>query len=450
MPLSNTSQRLNLPTSTLRALAACLLASALLLLAWHFQHPLFYSLRWLETPLLVGLPILALLRWRLAGFARLLFCAVLLLTGARALEYRLQREAVLAAGPSMQAVGQHFIVGYRNFDEISTLTAKGLIGGIYLSKRNLRGRSFDEVAAEIAELQAIRRRAELPPLIVAADQEGGPVSHLSPLLEALPPLSSLLAAPDPSSAARAYGQRQGRGLAALGVNLNFGPVVDLRPAGKVKEDILSNIPARAIASDPARVTQIAGAYLAGLADSGVQGTLKHFPGLGRIDTDTHLHPARLDASPAELAADWQPFRQLGQGQAAAIMLGHVTLAALDPDHAASHSPAVIRLLREQWHYNGLLITDDLNMGAVYRLGIGQVAGESLTAGVDYVLVTYDPRQVYRAIYGAAQALEKREIAAATLNASRHRLETARADQRGRAALAGIQPGQAKVAASATL
>lgn len=102
------------------------------------------------------------------------------------------------------------------------------------------------------------------------------------------------------------------------------------------------------------------------------------------------------------------------------MLGHVTLAALDPDHAASHSPAVIRLLREQWHYNGLLITDDLNMGAVYRLGIGQVAGESLAAGADYVLVTYDPRQVYRAIYGAAQALEKREIAALSLACSQTR------------------------------
>lgn len=414
-------RRAGLSRPTWRTLAASLLGAALLGLAGHFHHPLCYSLHWLETPLLVGLPLLALRRWRLPGCVRLLLVAVLLLSGAQALEYRLQREAVLAATPEMQAVGQHVIVGYTDFDEIRTLTAKGLIGGIYLGKRNLRGRSFAEVAAEIAELQAIRRRAELPPLIVAADQEGGPVSHLSPLLEALPPLSSLLAAPDPEAAARAYGARQGRGLATLGVNLNFGPVVDLRPDGEIAEDIFSNIPARAIASDPARVTQIAGAYLDGLESEGVRGTLKHFPGLGRVRSDTHLHPARLEETPAQLARDWQPFRQLGQRPAAAIMLGHVTLAALDPERAASHSPAVVRMLREAWQYDGLLITDDLNMGAVYRLGIGRVTGEALAAGVDYVLVSYDPRQVYRAIHGAAQALENGEIAAASLGQSRRRL-----------------------------
>ncbi len=404
-------------------LASIVIPALLLPLAWHFHHPLFYSLRHLETPVLVGLPVIALLRWRQLGWlARLLFAAVLLLTLERGVEYRLQRDAVLAAGPSMQAVGQHFIVGYNDFDEVRELAAKGLIGGIYLGKRNVRGRSFAQVAAEIAELQAIRQRAELPPLIVAADQEGGPVSHLSPLLEALPPLAQLNEAADPANAAHTYGERQGRGLATLGVTLNFGPVVDLKPAGKINEDKLSNIPARAIASDPAQVESIAAAYLDGLADQGIRGTLKHFPGLGRVRADTHLHPAVLDQTPAQLAADWQPFRQLGQRAGSAIMLGHVTLAAIDPERAASHSPAIVELLRDHWGYDGLLLTDDLNMGAVYRLGIGQVAGEALAASVDLVLVTYDPRQVYRALYGAAQALEKRDIAPARLAESHSRLD----------------------------
>jgi beta-N-acetylhexosaminidase len=104
------------------------------------------------------------------------------------------------------------------------------------------------------------------------------------------------------------------------------------------------------------------------------------------------------------------------------MLGHVTLTALDPERAASHSPAIIDgLLRERWGYDGLLVTDDLNMGAVYNLGIGRVAGEALAAGADLVLVSYDPRQVYRAIFCAAQALERREIAPATLTESRRRI-----------------------------
>lgn len=410
----------------LRSLAGLALAGGLLVAAWNLKHPLGYALRHVETPLLIALPVLGLgsgllpgRRW-LPAAARLLLAAVLLLTAGREVEYRLQRAAVLAAGPALQAVGAHFVVGYTDFAEIRELTAKGLIGGIYLGKRNLRGRSFAEVAAEIAELQAIRRRAELPPLIVAADQEGGPVSHLSPLLEALPPLASLAAAPDPGAAAYAYGARQGRGLATLGVNLNFGPVVDLRPAAG-GSDRLSNLAARAIADDPRVVAEIAAGYLDGLAAQGVGGTLKHFPGLGRVGADTHLRPARLTATPQELAADWLPFRALAGPPGTALMLGHVTLAAVDGERAASHSPAVVRLLRDDWGYDGLLITDDLDMGAVYGLGIGRVAGEALAAGVDLVLVSYDPRQVYRALYGAAQALEGREIAPATLSESGRRL-----------------------------
>ncbi len=402
-----------------------ILAPALLLVwAWHLKHPLLYSLRHVETPLLVGLPALALLHWRnrLSAVCRGLLIAVLLLTVWREVEYRLQRQAVLAASPSMQAVGAHFIVGYTDFAEVSGLASRGLIGGIYLGRRNLRGRSFTDLAAEIAALQAIRRRAELPPLVVTADQEGGPVSHLSPLLEALPPLANLTGKHDQGRQAQAYGERQGRDLAALGITLNFGPVVDLRPPAKAWPDPLSNIAARAISAQPQQIIEIAGAYLDGLQATGVHGTLKHFPGLGKIRSDTHLRPARLDISPTELEADWSPFRALAGRSGAAMMLGHVTLSQIDPQHAASHSSIIVdQLLRGEWAYDGLLLTDDLNMGAVYNLGIGRVASEALTAGVDLILVSYDPRQFYRAAYGAAQALERHAIAPLTLSESRRRL-----------------------------
>jgi len=399
------------------------LPAVLLWPAWHLKHPLLFAFRHVETPLLLGLPLLAWsFRRHLPWPGRVLFAAVFALTVGRELEYRQLRDSVLEAGPAMQAVGAHLVAGYSDLDELRPLAAKGLIGGIYLAKRNVRGRSLAEVAADIAELQAIRQRAELPPLIVTADQEGGSVSHLSPLLEALPPLARLAASRDPAAAARAYGERQGRGLAELGVNLNFGPVVDLRPAAPGWPDPLSNIAARTIASDPQQVAAIAAGYLDGLDAVGVRGTLKHFPGLGRVRTDTHLRPAVLAAPPDDLAADWLPFRQLAGHPAAAIMLGHVTLSAIDPDHAASHSPAIVdHLLRQTWGYDGLLITDDLNMGAVYRDGIGRIAGEALAAGVDLVLVSYDPRQVYRALAGAAQALAEHRIAPALLAESNRRL-----------------------------
>lgn len=410
---------------------------ALLPSAWHYQPPLLFSLRHGESALLWGLLLLGLLCWRrLPGAARVLLLGVGLLLGWQALDYHRQRDTVLAAGPAMREVGRHFVVGYTDVGEVRELAAKGLIGGIYVGRRNVRGRSLAEVRDEIAGLQAVRARAGLPPLIVAADQEGGRVDHLSPLLERLPPLAGVTDQPDPGLAAQAYGTRQGGALAKLGVTLNFGPVVDLRPADRPSGDRFSDIPARAISSDPEGVAEVAAGYLDGLAASGVRGTLKHFPGLGRVDRDTHLHPARLSETPTELAADWLPFRTLTGHAGSALMLGHVTLEALDPQRAASHSPAVVRLLREGWGYDGVLVTDDLNMGAVYNRGIGKVAGEALAVGVDLVLLSYDPRQVYRALHAAAQALARGDIAPARLAASARRLREFSGTARSTANLPG--------------
>jgi beta-N-acetylhexosaminidase len=390
--------------------------------AWYDKHPLLFGLRDLETALWLVLPCWTLWRWRRTPLVtRGLLVALLLLVGGQEAVWHGQRAAVLAAGPAARAVGPHFIVGYTDFAEVAELAEKGLIGGIYLTRRNVRGRSLADVQAEIAALQARRRAAGLPPLIVAADQEGGTVNHLSPLLAAMPPLATLAGTADPGAAARRYGEAQGKALAALGVTLNLAPVVDLKPLTRPEGDRFSNIPARAISDDPARVSVIAAAYLDGLASHGVRGALKHFPGLRRVSRDTHLAAVRLNQSPAAMAADWLPFRALAGHADSALMLGHVVFAAIDAQRAASHSPAVVAMLRRDWAYDGPLITDDLNMGAVYDLGIGPVAAGSLAAGVDLILVSYDPRQIYPAIDGAARALEQGEITAAGLKESAGRL-----------------------------
>ena len=403
--------------------AAVALAGLLLLPAWHLKHPLLFAARHIETPALLGIPCLAwLLRRYLSWPVLVLFLVVFLITLERELEFQATRAVVLNAGPAARAVGAHVIAGYTDIDEARELAAKGLIGGVYLTGRNVRGRRFAEVAAELADLQAARRAAGLPPLIVAADQEGGCVSHLSPLLEALPPLSSLTDTRDPAAAAQDYGRRQGEGLAALGVTLNLGPVVDLRPVDNGGAAGFSRIAARAISADPQGVVEIAGAYLDGLNAAGVRGALKHFPGLGRVRVDTHFRPALLDDSPAAPPLDWLPFQQLVGRSGSAIMLGHVTLTNIDTDHAVSHSRTVIDgLLRRTWGFDGLLTTDDLNMGAVYESGIDTVAAEALSAGADLVLISYDPRQVYRVIAGAAKALSASRVADEALARSKRRL-----------------------------
>ena len=329
-------------------------------------------------------------------------------------------------------LGRHFIIGYSSFAEAATLAEKGLIAGIYITRHNVAGRTADAIKSEIAELQARRRAAGLPPLIVAADQEGGVVSHLSPPLTAQPSLATLADLPPDTrkdSAAKA-GRAQGEELASLGVNLDFAPVLDLKPPAGHKFDFDTLIDKRAISDDPDKVAQVGLAYVHGLNVLGVWATLKHFPGLGRVDADTHHFAAKLDAPLAELeATDWRPFRAVLAASNALLMVGHVTLTAADPDRPASHSKRVIDgILRQKWNYQGVVITDDLVMGAVYTHLCTAVV-EALNAGADLLLVAYDGSQFYRAFDCASDARKRGELDIAALHDSEARLKRAFGDGR---------------------
>src|SRR5262245_26061121 len=142
------------------------------------------------------------------------------------------KRGVLQTEPALaQRLGRHFVVGYSSFDEVAQLAEKGMIAGVYVSKVNVAKRKPPVIKAEIAALQERRRRAGLPPLIVAADQEGGVVSHLSPPLTPLPALSTLAELPPDIRAKKAgeFGRTHGRDLASLGITLDFAPVLDLKP-----------------------------------------------------------------------------------------------------------------------------------------------------------------------------------------------------------------------------
>lgn len=318
------------------------------------------------------------------------------------------RARVLGAEPAaLAAIGEHLVVGYRDFAEVRALVERDAIAGVYLSKRNMSERGRDQVAADVAELQAIRARRGRPPLLIAADQEGGIVSHLSPPLTRLPALGTIADAPgpgqSPEEAIRAAACVHGRELRALGVNLNFAPVVDLRLDSDRSFDRYSRIDARAIHRDPAVVREVASWYCAGLRAHRVACTLKHFPGLGRVREDTHFFAGHLGAPRATLdAEELAPFRELaGEREATTlIMLGHTIVDALDRERPASHSAAVVRdLIRDTWRHNGVLITDDLSMFPI-SLGPGGVGGaseRSLAAGVDLLLISFDPDLYYAAV-----------------------------------------------------
>jgi beta-N-acetylhexosaminidase len=345
--------------------------------------------------------------------------------------FEVRKWRVLHAEASEAALlGPHFIAGYSSFDEAARLAESGLIAGVYVTRHNAAGKSADALRAEIAALQERRRAKGLQPLIVATDQEGGIVSHLAPPLTALPALSTLADLPPDVRARKVeeFGRMHGRELASLGVTQNFAPVLDLRPddAGPNPLDFHTLIGQRAIASDPAVVSEIAHAYVRGLESSGVEATVKHFPGLGRLRTDTHHFRANLSASRELLdASDWRPFRDVLASSTVQLMIGHVNLTAIDPDRPASHSRRVVDgLIRRQWDYQGIIITDDLVMGAIYSYDVCTAVVEALNAGVDLLLVAYDGAQFYRIFACAQDAAVAGELDLATLRDSKARLKKA--------------------------
>ncbi|GAB2882581.1 glycoside hydrolase family 3 N-terminal domain-containing protein [Uliginosibacterium flavum] len=408
-----------------------LLAFTSLIWATHLRDPHLLPIRAWESWLLAGIALAGLALYVWLGRrqrSQALFAAAWLIIGGLAIRgevsFRADRAGVLTASGAeatrFAALGRHLVIGYDQPDDIRELARRGFIAGIFITRRNVAGKSFEQLRAEIAGLQALRSEAGLPPLLVSSDQEGGPVSRLSPPLPHQPALATLLEPnlTDIERRAEAYGAAQGEALASLGVNLNFSPVLDLKPAqASGALDFHTRIASRAISADPATVTRVALAYSRGLLAHGVLPTAKHFPGIGSVSADTHHFSAGLDTPRSELEArDWQPFRALLAQTPALLMVGHVSVSSIDPDLPASLSPKVITgVLRQDWRHDGLLITDDMTMGAVYNRGLCDSSIHALGAGMDLLLVSYDWEHVFpllRCLSEAGQA-EKLEALAAS-------------------------------------
>jgi beta-N-acetylhexosaminidase len=365
-----------------------------------------------------------------ALFILALACAILALSHQIAV-FQYKKWVVLNASDDLlNRLGRHFIVGYRSPEEVVKLLKKRALGGVYVTARNIDNKSVNEVRQELLSFQAIALKTDCPPLFLAADQEGGKVSRLSPLLPRMPALSSVV---EPNCAhagkndrVKRYAARQAQQLATLGINLNLSPVVDLKTDRlSHKRNVYSRIDQRAISADIGIVADVAGIYCSTLLDHGVRPTLKHFPGLGSVAEDTHFNPGRLVGSKDFLERnDWRPFREIIARTDPFVMLGHVRVMAVDPNLPASLSPKIITdIIRKEWKFDGVLITDDFNMGAISQRkeGIGKSAVRAVNAGADLVLLSYDGSQYYHAMYEMIRAYYKGELDQTALNHSNQRL-----------------------------
>lgn len=394
-------------------IAQIILILLALALATHLKDPQLLPYRKAETPVLIVLSCTCLLylfnlsTWHKAlriGLG-LAWAAVLGLTAWHEyLPMHAQSEIFSASREDsvrLQEFGKHLVIGYDQPENIAPLVSRGWVSGLYLTRRNTEGKTLAQLRDEISAFQALRKQAGLPPLMIVSDQEGGNVSRLSPPLPQQPTLSTLITpgATEKELAAKAleYGREQGKYLASLGVNTNFSPVVDLKPQGPdFRMDFHTLIAQRAISPDPHTVTVMGLAYSRGLMSQGITPTLKHFPGLGSANGDTHHFSAHLTVSRKTLETrDWVPFRDILAQTPALLMVGHVMADDIDPGTPASLSAPLIKsIVRQQWHYNGPIITDDMTMAAVYERGLCRSTIQALNADVDLLLVSYDWEKIY--------------------------------------------------------
>ena len=254
---------------------------------------------------------------------------------------------------------------------------------------------------------------------ILIDQEGGRVARLGPphWRGWLPPAEEVARAGDRAGEVmRARYRAIGGELAAAGITANCAPVADLARPGT--HPVLAN---RCYGQDPARVARIARAVADGLIAAGIMPVLKHIPGHGAAREDSHLSCPRVDLAPEALeAADFAAFRALADLPVA--MTAHVIYTAIDPVRPATLSPAVIGLIRRDIGFKGLLITDDISMGALD----GPVAARARAArdaGCDVVLHCNGKLDEMQAVAAAAGRLEP-EAAARAARAFAPRTEAA--------------------------
>lgn len=331
-------------------------------------------------------------------------------------------ERIMAAMTLEQKVGQMFIVGLYGpnlTEDGQQFLARYQPGGVVVF--NYNAGTPAKVTQLINDWQQVMSDVGAPALLVAIDQEGGRINTLEDAPFTQFPAPALVTAADNPALAYQFGYALATELRAVGINMNLAPVADLEtnPDNPV-------IFRRSYGSDPVQVGNTLAAVVEGMQAAGVIATLKHFPGHGDTAEDSHIELPILYSTQAELEArEWLPFQMGMQAGASTIMVGHLDMAMLDPDLPSSLSPHIVQgILREQMGYNGLIMTDALDMDAIdTRFGLSQAAVRAILAGND--LITPGPhvgtQTVAPAIEAVVAAVESGEIPMERIDASVRRI-----------------------------
>jgi beta-N-acetylhexosaminidase len=311
-------------------------------------------------------------------------------------------------------------------------------GGVILFGRNV------ETAAQVSLLNAQIRDAVGNPVFIGIDQEGGLVDRFRQICEPMPSARSVRNA-GRSELARKFGELTARVLRLLGFNMNFAPVLDL---GVDNSD--NGLKGRTFGKDPTSVMRLAGAYLDGLQQGGIVGCGKHFPGLGGSTVDSHRRLPVVQHTWEEiLEQDLRPFMDLmfqrpGE-KLHALMISHAAfpdvseflqelfrrtaeLPSLESLHqlpATISGNVVMRLLRQVLKFDGLVITDDMEMGAVVQtLSVAEASLRAIEAGSDMILICEQEANFVAARNQLVEAVREGRITEKHLDHAAERMDAA--------------------------
>ena len=298
-----------------------------------------------------------------------------------------------------QKAGQRLMVGFDgkalNAD-LKFLIRELKVGGIILFSRNLG--NPDEIRQLTNDAQDYAKSSGQPPLLIAIDQEGGQVARLkAPFFSEFPGNPAMKTRDEAIHFARVTASE----LHAIGANMNYAPVLDV-----TRPDIPGIMVGRSFGNDPQHVAALGTAVIQTLEENSILSVAKHFPGIGRTVLDSHLDlPIVKEDFDTLKACDLVPFQAAMQSRVSGIMLSHILYEKLDPTWPASLSVFIARdLLRIQMGYTGLVMTDDLDMGAITRhYALNTAVDQAMLSEIDQILICHKSP----AIESALEQIQKR-------------------------------------------
>ena len=282
-----------------------------------------------------------------------------------------------------QTAGQRLMVGFDGTTltgDLKYLIDTVKVGGIILFSRNIE--DPEQLKKLCHDARDYARTVDQPPLFIAVDQEGGEVARLrAPFTEFDGNPSMKDEADAVNFAAITAGE-----LKSMGINMNMAPVMDVTCT-----DVASIMAGRSFGSDPEWTARLGVAMIDQFQKNGIMAVAKHFPGIGRTTLDSHIDRPYLDTgADTMMGTDIIPFTAAIAHQVAGIMFSHIVYEGFDPRWPASLSPVIaVDLLRKKLGYNGLILTDDLDMGAVKKYyPLDTVITQIMAADVDQALICH--------------------------------------------------------------